>query len=141
MISSSDHVVATAVLDNVDPREFARASAPLGRTGMGVPLEGSRDLRRSTRASGTASRSCSLAARDGPPGQRRHPLLRHGRLLPDSLGGMLAQVDVAVDVMVVDDASTDGGADVAAVLGAADGRLRVTPHRTDLDASRVQRAA
>ncbi len=64
------------------------------------------------------------------------PCYRYGHFLPAAVASVLDQDGVDVDVIVVDDASTDGSADVARGLAAADGRVRVLvahdergPHR------------
>ena len=49
------------------------------------------------------------------------PCYNYGRFLPASVGSALAQEEVAVDVLIVDDASPDGSGDIAEALAADDG--------------------
>lgn len=53
------------------------------------------------------------------------PNYNYGRYLPQSVGSSLAQKGVDVDIVVVDDRSTDDSAEVLAALAAADSRVRV----------------
>jgi GT2 family glycosyltransferase len=53
------------------------------------------------------------------------PCYNYGHFLPASVGSALAQEDVDVDVLIVDDASPDGSGDVADALAADDPRVRV----------------
>src|SRR6267378_7316160 len=56
------------------------------------------------------------------------PCYNYGRYLPDCLGSILAQPRVDVDVVLVDDASTDGSGDVAEELAAMDRRITLVRH-------------
>ncbi|MFE7223385.1 glycosyltransferase family 2 protein [Nocardioides sp. NPDC057577] len=56
------------------------------------------------------------------------PCYNYGRYLPQAVAGALAQDGVDVDVLIVDDASPDGSADVARSLAAADPRVDVLVH-------------
>jgi glycosyltransferase involved in cell wall biosynthesis len=56
------------------------------------------------------------------------PCYNYGRFLPASVGSALAQEEVDVDVLIVDDASADGSGDIAEALAADDRRIRV--HRS-----------
>ena len=56
------------------------------------------------------------------------PCYNYGRYLSDAVCSALEQPDVDVDVVIVDDASTDDSADVAASLAEADPRVRVVRH-------------
>ncbi|HEY8294615.1 MAG TPA: glycosyltransferase family 2 protein, partial [Micrococcaceae bacterium] len=56
------------------------------------------------------------------------PCYNYGHFLPALVADVLAQNRVNVRVIVVDDASTDDSASVAARLAAADGRVRVVSH-------------
>ncbi|HEY5154997.1 MAG TPA: glycosyltransferase, partial [Acidimicrobiales bacterium] len=69
-----------------------------------------------------------------PPGLRPRfsvviPCFNYGRFLPSSVGSVLDQGDVEVEVIIVDDASTDGSLAVAEEMAAADPRIRVVAHR------------
>jgi hypothetical protein len=57
------------------------------------------------------------------------PCFNYGHYLAACVEGILAQPGVAVDVIVVDDASTDGSAEVAAALAAAHPAVRLIRHR------------
>lgn len=56
------------------------------------------------------------------------PCYNYGRYLPDAVGSALEQPGVDVEVIVVDDASTDGSDAVALSLSAADPRVSVVLH-------------
>ncbi len=56
------------------------------------------------------------------------PCYNYGRYLPDCLRSILTQPGVDVDVVLVDDASTDGSGDVAEVLAATDARITLVRH-------------
>jgi glycosyltransferase involved in cell wall biosynthesis len=56
------------------------------------------------------------------------PCYNYGRFLPDCVGSVLAQADVDIDVVIVDDASPDGSFTVARELAAADPRVRAIAH-------------
>ncbi|MEI7057908.1 glycosyltransferase [Nocardioides sp. CCNWLW239] len=56
------------------------------------------------------------------------PCYNYGHYLPQAVAGALAQDGVDVDVLIVDDASPDGSADVARSLAAADPRVDVLVH-------------
>jgi hypothetical protein len=56
------------------------------------------------------------------------PCYRYGRFLPDCVGSILEQDGVDVRVLIIDDASPDDSADVAAALAAADARVEVRRH-------------
>jgi hypothetical protein len=60
------------------------------------------------------------------------PCYNYGRFLPACVESILAQPDVDVDVLIVDDASPDGSGDVAEALAAADPRVRVHRNPTNL---------
>jgi Glycosyl transferase family 2 len=53
------------------------------------------------------------------------PCYNYGRFLPDCVDSVLAQRDVEVDVLIVDDASTDGSSDIADAVAETDRRVRV----------------
>jgi len=57
------------------------------------------------------------------------PCYNYGHYLPDAVGSALDQAGVEVDVLIVDDASTDDSADVAERLALADTRVRLIRHR------------
>jgi glycosyltransferase involved in cell wall biosynthesis len=59
------------------------------------------------------------------------PCFNYRRFLAASVGSALAQQDVDVDVLVVDDCSTDGSDDVAASLAEVDDRVRLIRHTTN----------
>lgn len=59
------------------------------------------------------------------------PCFNYGRFLPSSVESALSQVDVDVDVVIVDDASTDGSLDVARRLAAQRPTVRVVAHETN----------
>jgi glycosyltransferase involved in cell wall biosynthesis len=56
------------------------------------------------------------------------PCYRYGRFLPDCVGSVLAQEGVDVRVLIIDDASPDDSAEVAARLAAEDERVEVHVH-------------
>ncbi|MCI0689771.1 MAG: glycosyltransferase, partial [Sporichthyaceae bacterium] len=58
------------------------------------------------------------------------PCYNYGRFLPDCVGSVLAGQGVDVDVLILDDASSDDSADVADALAARDPRVTVVrnPH-------------
>ena len=56
------------------------------------------------------------------------PNFNYARYLPDCVNSALAQRGVAVDVLIVDDASTDDSLEVARKLAAADHRISVLVH-------------
>ncbi|KHL01256.1 glycosyltransferase family 2 protein [Sinomonas humi] len=68
----------------------------------------------------------------GPRGRRLVsvvvPCYKYGHFLGDSVGSVLAQDDVDVEVIIVDDASPDDSVAVARELAAADDRVRVIAH-------------
>ena len=57
------------------------------------------------------------------------PCFNYEHFLPASVGSALAQPDVAVEVIIVDDCSTDSSLAVARSLAEADERVRVVEHR------------
>jgi len=57
------------------------------------------------------------------------PCYNYGQYLPQALNSALSQEDVEVDVIVVDDASTDGSAAIAWGLAAKDPRIVVVHHQ------------
>ncbi|GAB2760464.1 glycosyltransferase [Sinomonas soli] len=59
------------------------------------------------------------------------PCYNYGRYLPDAVGSVLDQPDVDVEVIIVDDASTDDSADVAEEL-AGDPRVTLIKHEANL---------
>ncbi|MGI5125248.1 glycosyltransferase family 2 protein [Pseudonocardia sp. CA-107938] len=56
------------------------------------------------------------------------PCYRYGHLLPHCVNSILSQEDVEVRVLIIDDASGDGSADVARELAAADPRVEAREH-------------
>jgi glycosyltransferase involved in cell wall biosynthesis len=56
------------------------------------------------------------------------PCYRYGHYLPAAIAGALDQSGVDVEVIIVDDASPDGSADVARALADSDERVRVLVH-------------
>ncbi|GAA4760901.1 glycosyltransferase [Nocardioides endophyticus] len=56
------------------------------------------------------------------------PCYNYGHFLPDAVSSALDQSGLDMEVLVVDDASTDDSADVARRLAAADARVRVLTH-------------
>jgi glycosyltransferase involved in cell wall biosynthesis len=59
------------------------------------------------------------------------PNYNYARYLPDAVHSVLTQRGVAVDVVIVDDASTDDSVEVARKLAAADDRILILAHRTN----------
>src|SRR5829696_4653329 len=59
------------------------------------------------------------------------PCYRYGQFLPGAVASALDQDGVDVEVIVVDDASGDGSADVARGLASRDSRVRVRAHATN----------
>ena len=57
------------------------------------------------------------------------PCYNYGHFLPDAVSSALDHTGLDVEVLVVDDASTDGSADVARRLASQDPRVRVLVHR------------
>jgi hypothetical protein len=56
------------------------------------------------------------------------PCYRYGHYLPGAVAGALDQSGVDVEVIIVDDASPDGSAEIARALAASDERVRVLVH-------------
>ena len=59
------------------------------------------------------------------------PCYNYGRFLPEAVGSALDQAGVEVDVLIVDDASTDGSEHVAHALARAHPNVRVLAHETN----------
>jgi glycosyltransferase involved in cell wall biosynthesis len=59
------------------------------------------------------------------------PCYRYGHLLPMCVRSVLSQEGVDVRVLIIDDASGDGSADVARELAAADPRVEAREHETN----------
>ena len=57
------------------------------------------------------------------------PCYNYGRYLPECVKSILDQQDVRVNVLVIDDASTDGSAEVARRLAEQDARIRTICHQ------------
>lgn len=60
------------------------------------------------------------------------PHYNYGRYLPSAVGSALDQPGVDVDVIVVDDASTDGSLDVARAIARSDDRVTLVEHEHNL---------
>jgi glycosyltransferase involved in cell wall biosynthesis len=60
------------------------------------------------------------------------PCYNYGHFLQDAVQGVLDQPGVEVDVIIVDDASTDGSRDVAARLASSDERVTVVQHEHNM---------
>lgn len=60
------------------------------------------------------------------------PEYNYGHYLPDSVGSVLAQEGVDVEVIVVDDASTDGSQEVARAMAATEPRVTAVVHETNM---------
>jgi hypothetical protein len=60
------------------------------------------------------------------------PCYNYGRYLPLSVGSVLNQTGVDVEVLIIDDASPDGSGQVAQQLAAADPRVRALVHDRNL---------
>jgi glycosyltransferase involved in cell wall biosynthesis len=60
------------------------------------------------------------------------PCYRYGHLLPHCVHSILSQEDVDVRVLIIDDASGDGSADVARELAAADPRVEAREHSRNM---------
>ncbi len=56
------------------------------------------------------------------------PCYNYGRYLPECVASVTAQPGVELEIIIVDDASTDGSQDVARALAAADPRIRLLLH-------------
>ena len=59
------------------------------------------------------------------------PCYNYGHFLPDCVGTVLDQPGIDLDVLIVDDASPDGSAQVAQRLADADPRVRLLAHATN----------
>jgi glycosyltransferase involved in cell wall biosynthesis len=59
------------------------------------------------------------------------PCYRYGRFLPECVGSVLDQEGVDVRVLIIDDASPDDSAEIAAQLAAADERVEFRVHETN----------
>ena len=57
------------------------------------------------------------------------PCYNYGKFLPACVGSVLTQAGVSVDVLIVDDASTDDSAEVAEAIAAGDPRVKL--HRNE----------
>ena len=60
------------------------------------------------------------------------PCHNYGHYLPACVGSALNQQDVEVDVLIIDDASTDGSAEVARTVAAGDSRVRAICHSENM---------
>lgn len=60
------------------------------------------------------------------------PCYNYGRFLPAAVGSVTAQPGVDVDVLIIDDCSTDGSQAVARALADSDPRVRTVVHPTNL---------
>src|SRR6476661_2373772 len=60
------------------------------------------------------------------------PCYNYERFLKDAVDSVLTQEDVDLDVIIVDDASTDGSGELAAELAADDRRIRAVLHTTNM---------
>ncbi|MFD7310147.1 glycosyltransferase family 2 protein [Promicromonospora sp. NPDC059942] len=60
------------------------------------------------------------------------PHYNYGQYLPTSVGSVLAQEGVDVEVIVVDDTSTDGSVAVAREIAASDPRVRLVEHEQNM---------
>ena len=56
------------------------------------------------------------------------PCYNYGHYLPTAVGSVLGQGEVDVEVIIVDDASTDGSAEIVRKLAAGDDRIRAILH-------------
>ena len=59
------------------------------------------------------------------------PCYNYGRYLPECVRSALDQQDVRVNVLVIDDASTDGSAEIVRSLAAQDARISAICHETN----------
>ena len=59
------------------------------------------------------------------------PCYNYGRYLSNCVKSVLDQQDVHVDVLVIDDASSDGSAEIVSRLPAQDNRIRAICHETN----------
>jgi hypothetical protein len=57
------------------------------------------------------------------------PCYNYGHFLPALIAGLFDQVDIALDIIIVDDASPDGSGDIAEQLASMHPRIRVIRHR------------
>ncbi|MEI7592767.1 MAG: glycosyltransferase family A protein [Actinomycetes bacterium] len=57
------------------------------------------------------------------------PCYNYGHFLPDAVGSVLDQHGVDVDVLIIDDASADGSAEIAVRLAEQDSRVKVICHQ------------
>ena len=60
------------------------------------------------------------------------PCYNYGHFLPDAVDGVLEQAGVDVEVIIVDDASTDGSAGTARRIARRDPRVRVVAHEHNM---------
>ncbi|MDR4307475.1 glycosyltransferase [Chelatococcus sambhunathii] len=60
------------------------------------------------------------------------PCYRYGRFLQDCVSSVLSQSISDVRILIIDDASQDGSADVARALAATDPRIELSVHQTNL---------
>jgi len=60
------------------------------------------------------------------------PNYNYGAYLPDAVGSVLGQEGVQVEVIIVDDCSTDGSLDVARRLASADDRVMLVEHERNM---------
>ncbi|WFE30194.1 glycosyltransferase family 2 protein [Solwaraspora sp. WMMD791] len=89
---------------------------------------------RSARSRRLTSKSVVMAPVPQPPAERRTvsviiPCYNYGHFLPESVPSALSQEGVDVEVIIVDDASTDDSARVAEEFVRADPRVRLIRHR------------
>ena len=59
------------------------------------------------------------------------PCYNYGRYLPDCVASVLAQEGVDIRILIIDDASTDGSAEVARQLAETDRRITLALHHTN----------
>ncbi|UZX05178.1 glycosyltransferase [Arthrobacter sp. CDRTa11] len=89
-------------------------------------------------SAGLVNRSAG-AIRMAPERLERRPLVsvvvpcfNYARFLPDAVASAVNQADVDVEVFIVDDASTDGSAELTLQLAAADPRIHPVLHSANL---------
>ena len=110
----------------------SRGHSPLQRRSVAaVAREGPRDEEAFTEMSGIVRTRPTAASRRAPVSVVV-PCFNYGSYLPDCVASVLDQNGVDVEVLIIDDASTDDSAEVAAALANEEPRVRLRRHERNV---------